>query len=300
MAIQLKDPDVTLMFVASSTSNIMRHNTKAILDEKYNRHKLPQQYEQTFDDVWSRRRLENPSLWNGTKFRLHSTKLESDCFSFHLGITCYKDFITTNWSPQSRTFQELGIKEHNNTQAYMSDAMGVGSLLQTSDGLVIFMKRSSKCGEAVGLYDIPGGHAEPEELVGKIEAEDIKLDALSPADIVKEIYDSVLREIRDEVNIPLASLSEPVLIGIARNTTSAGRPSVEFFVKCNLSSEDVKKRYCQGDHAEADETEDIKFFSIQEVLNMYDKPFWKQLAPSAKGCVMLFCLQNSITEETAK
>jgi len=42
-----------------------------------------------------------------------------------------------------------------------------------------------------------------------------------------EIYDSVVREVVDEVNIPRSFLSEPEFIGVARNKTAAGRPSVE-------------------------------------------------------------------------
>ena len=61
--------------------------------------------------------------------------------------------------------------------------------------------------------------------------EDIDVDSLCPNDVVKEIYGSVLREIQDEINIPQTALSEPELMGIARNETSGGRPSLEFLVR---------------------------------------------------------------------
>lgn len=34
-----------------------------------------------------------------------------------------------------------------------------------------------------------------------------------------------------QVNIPLSSLGPPVLMGVALNHTSAGRPSAEFYVR---------------------------------------------------------------------
>lgn len=37
-----------------------------------------------------------------------------------------------------------------------------------------------------------------------------------------------------QVNIPLGSLGQPVLMGIALNHTSAGRPSAEFYVRYSL------------------------------------------------------------------
>jgi len=70
-----------------------------------------------------------------------------------------------------------------------------------------------------------------QEIVGKIDADSIDIVSLCPAAVVSEIFNSTLREIAHEVNVPIESLSEPVLIGIARNTTSAGRPSSEYYVK---------------------------------------------------------------------
>ena len=60
---------------------------------------------------------------------------------------------------------------------------------------------------------------------------DIDTSVLREEDVVKEIFDSTLREIVDEVNVPLETLTDPCLMGIARNTTSAGRPSSEYYVK---------------------------------------------------------------------
>ncbi len=68
---------------------------------------------------------------------------------------------------------------------------------------------------------------------------------MKTSDVVNEIFDSILKETVDEVNIPLSTLSEPIFIGITRNTTSSGRPSSYFFIewvlfqafkKCKMSS----------------------------------------------------------------
>jgi len=44
----------------------------------------------------------------------------------------------------------------------MSDALGVGAFLESADGHVVLMKRGEHLAEAPGLWDIPGGHPEPE------------------------------------------------------------------------------------------------------------------------------------------
>jgi len=64
-----------------------------------------------------------------------------------------------------------------------------------------------------------------------IDADDIILEQMSPDDVVSEIFNSTLNEIICEVNIPRRALSDPQLIGVARNTTSSGRPSSEYLVR---------------------------------------------------------------------
>jgi len=70
-----------------------------------------------------------------------------------------------------------------------------------------------------------------QEIVGKIDANSIDINSLPASAVINEIFNSTLQEIVHEVNVPVESLSDPVLIGIARNTTSAGRPSSEYYVR---------------------------------------------------------------------
>ncbi len=81
--------------------------------------------------------------------------------TMHLGITCYRDYLGTNWSTDAVVIAQLGEAECNDRQAYMSDALGVGALVHTQDDKCILIKRGMQCAEAPGLYDIPGGHPEP-------------------------------------------------------------------------------------------------------------------------------------------
>ena len=64
-----------------------------------------------------------------------------------------------------------------------------------------------------------------------IEATDIDINQMSTDDVVDEIFNSTLNEIISEVNIPREALGYPQLIGVARNTTSSGRPSSEYLVR---------------------------------------------------------------------
>ncbi|OWF45666.1 nucleoside diphosphate-linked moiety X motif 22-like [Mizuhopecten yessoensis] len=291
------DPDVSVMFTVSGPFLIRHSDTIAHLSPEFNK-KNHDEFDVHIESIWEKRRLENPKLFNGTKFRLHSVSHESNgpgCkTTFNLGITCYRDFISTNWAPNAEDILRKGEQDYNNTQAFMSDAMGVGALVQTTDNHVIFLKRSIHCGEAKGLWDIPGGHAEPQELVGDLPVENIDVTKMDPVKVIEEMFDSIKREVIDEVNIPSSCLSEPELCGIARNTTAAGRPSVEFVIRCSLNSEEVKAKYHQGNQSEADESTSICLLPLETVIKMKSEDeFWQNMAPSAKGCIILYRLYDT-------
>ncbi|XP_029637932.1 uridine diphosphate glucose pyrophosphatase NUDT22 [Octopus sinensis] len=295
------DPDISIIFQATKHL-IKQTDCHVFLESDFNRRPLPNQLEEEINNVWKIRQSKNMTLYNGTKFRVHAVfpSVDKKGVNLQLGVTCYRDFLGTNWSFRSQHLQTVGLALFGNSQACMSDPLGVGSLLLTSDQRIILLKRSQNCAEAPGLWDIPGGHAEPQELVGSVTMEKIDVESMSPAAVVKELYNSVVREIRDEVNIPEDTLLEPELMGVASNLTSAGRPSLEFFVRCSLPSSKVLQLYLQGNQSEADESTHIQCLSVNDVLKLQEnnKQLWSLLAPSAKGCFILFInmvLNNVLT-----
>uniref|UniRef100_A0A8C5WJU6 peptidylprolyl isomerase n=1 Tax=Leptobrachium leishanense TaxID=445787 RepID=A0A8C5WJU6_9ANUR len=185
--------------------------------------------------------------------------------TLHLALTCYRDFLGTNWSGDATALQEKGGKEHGDADAYLAQPLGVGAALQCTDGRFVLLRRSYRVGEAAGLLDVPGGHPEPKAVVPNIPEEELSLDVLKPELVIRELFSSILAEIRDEVNLPLSTLSDPLLLGIARNNTSAGRPSAEFYVRCSLNSEEVREMYLQGG-PEAHESTEIIFIDREGKL----------------------------------
>lgn len=294
------DADVEVLFRRPSADHFVgRGALRVRLSPDYNRKTLPHDYEAKIQETWTRKTDENSTLYNGTKFRLHSVDCDNDDRSanvtFNLGVTCYRDFIGTNWSPNAKLYRGLGTEEWGDSQAFLSDALGVGALLETSDGFVVLLKRSMSCAEAPGLWDIPGGHPEPKAVVGNKSHEEINLLEICPEKVVDEIFNSTLSEIVDEVNIPQDTLTDPLLVGIARNTTSAGRPSSEYYVRCNLTSEEVRTLYNKGTQAEADESNGIMFLPVNQITNLQvmKNDIWCEMAPSAKGCLMMFGLASN-------
>lgn len=70
-----------------------------------------------------------------------------------------------------------------------------------------------------------------QEIVGKIPLEEIKMSKLNDERVVRELYNSILREVVDEVNVPMSSLSQPNFIGVAQNISAGKRPSSEFIIR---------------------------------------------------------------------
>jgi len=110
------DADVQIMYVPSKEKRITRHDLKVNLSSSHNRRPLSSELEACIDEIWTRRVSDNSTLWNGSKFRIASVSESSDDVMFNLGITSYKDFIGTNWSPTAEELRQLGSRDHSDTQ----------------------------------------------------------------------------------------------------------------------------------------------------------------------------------------
>ncbi|CAL8356784.1 unnamed protein product [Merluccius merluccius] len=293
------DPDVSLLLECAVWRGLVESEVQVELSESFNR-QTDAALEGHIEEVWTERVTREPWLFNGSKFRLHSFTFASPKgpprLTLRLGLTCYKDFLGTNWSHRAKALQWRGEAEFSDPCALLAQPLGVGGVLCTLDGKVVLIRRSQRVAEAGGLLDIPGGHPEPQAVCQSVSAgvcqDGISMAVVqqSPEAVVSELFSSVCAEIRDEVNVQLSSLGEPVLMGVALNHTSAGRPSAEFYVSCSLTSEEVRELYWRGG-AEANESTDIVFLSRKEVLQLdSSRPLWSELCPSAKGAVLLYQL----------
>lgn len=65
------------------------------------------------------------------------------------------------------------------------------------------------------------------------------------------------------------------------------------YCSCSLSSTEVRDLYNKGSQEEAEESTHIQFVDRETVLDLTpDTDMWSTLAPSAKGCIMLYKLHN--------
>ena len=74
--------------------------------------------------------------------------------TLELGLTDYRAMVGTNLSPR---FGELLGRDPR----LLSNALGNGAVVETSDGCVMLLLRSPQMLEAPNTYVFPGGHPEP-------------------------------------------------------------------------------------------------------------------------------------------
>lgn len=281
------DPEVSLL-LQCPWGGLPEEKVRAELSPAHDRRPLPGG-DEAIAASWERRLQAQPWLFDAPKFRLHSVLLaptgsQGPQLLLRLGLTSYRDFLGTNWTSSAAWLRQQGATDWGDKQAYLADPLGVGAALATADNFLVFLRRSGQVAEAPGLVDVPGGHPEPQALCPG----DHPLHKDLPGElVVHELFSSVLQEICDEVNLPLPTLSQPLLLGIARNETSAGRASAEFYVQCSLTSEQVRKHYMSGG-PEAHESSGIIFVETQRVCRLQETKLWAELCPSAKGAIFLY------------
>ena len=266
--------------------------------------------DKTIDEIWQVKCYSNKRLYNGSKFRFAGVRVEECGITLDIGLTSYKELMGTNCHSFGDELAFYGEKNFNCRQAYMADVLGVGSLIVTTDNKVVFIKRALWTGEDAGKLDRPGGHPEPDNvpLASALDS-DCKYAHLSCELVLNEIFDSVLHEIRDEINLPVESLSDPQILGLVRSIDRCGRPTAEFLIRylifisftagilhgnfcifsCSLSSEEVEGYYRQHTQPEADESVAIVFVAQEELLGGNGpEEIWSNLTDSACGAIELF------------
>ncbi|XP_054426943.1 uridine diphosphate glucose pyrophosphatase NUDT22 [Pteronotus mesoamericanus] len=281
------DPQVSLL-LQCPPGGLPEQQVRAELSPAYDRRPLPGG-DKAIAAIWETRIQAQPWLFDAPKFRLHSAALvptgsQGLQLLLRLGLTSYRDFLGTNWASSAALLRQQGAADWGDKQAYLADPLGVGAALITADDFLVFLRRSQQVAEAPGLIDVPGGHPETQALC---PGDSLLHDDLPGERVVHEIFSRVLQEISDEVNLPLPTLSQPLLLGIVRNETSAGRASAEFYVQCSLASEQVREHYRRGG-PEAHESTDIIFVETKRVKRLQETEMWAELCPSAKGAISLY------------
>ena len=111
-----------------------------------------------------------------------------------------------------------------------------------------------------------------------------KVQVVSMKSILKELFNSIVMEVHLEINIPLANLSPPKIIGILRQLGQPnGRASMSFVINCNLNSSQVKEMFALGPKEEDESSGQLILLHRNDVLSgvVHTK---HKFTPATTGC----------------
>ncbi|XP_026427823.1 nudix hydrolase 9-like [Papaver somniferum] len=206
--------------------------------------------EESILEIWDQRLQQKPSLFNGTKFRYggHAVHDMDDpnqhtVVSLNLGLTDYRTFVGTNLSSSWEKFLVPSEDDSKRCQ-HTSNPLGNGAVVETADRNILVLQRSHNVGEFPGYFVFPGGHPEPGEVgISSHQHEgSMSESAVINRKVSQEMFDSIIREVVEEIGVPASSLSNAVLIGISQRGLNV-RPTAFFHMKCNLESKEIHQLY---------------------------------------------------------
>nr|XP_027108774.1 LOW QUALITY PROTEIN: nudix hydrolase 9-like [Coffea arabica] len=230
--------------------------------------------ENSISEIWDQRVQKNASLFNGLKFRYGGYSFSGGAGTdqephvcLHLGLTDYRTFVGTNLNPLWERFLLPSEDDFRQCQ-HTSSPLGNGAVIETSDKKIIVLQRSKNVGEFPGHYVFPGGHPEPEEIEYHLMNRDDNSHQIMKEKLSQEMFDSITREVVEEIGVPADSLTKPAFIGISRRVLNV-RPTAFFFMTCSLQSMEIQQLY----HSAADGYESTQLYaaSMDDLESMAKK-----------------------------
>ncbi|XP_039828289.1 nudix hydrolase 9-like isoform X2 [Panicum virgatum] len=266
------DPGTAFKLLVSCPTGLPRSRVSVKFHQSFDRIPHPDAaLEESINEIWNQRLQQNPSLYSGTKFRDGGNVLhykdgpnQELRVSLHLGLTDYRTFVGTNLNPSWEKFLVPSEDDSVHCQ-HMSNPLGNGAIVETSDEKIIVLQRSYNVGEFPGYYVFPGGHSEPQEIgIMSHQTDEEDLARLNDR-VSQEMFDGIIREVVEETGVPASSLTDPVFIGVSRREMNV-RPTAFFFTKCNIDSIGVNELYSRAQ----DGYESTKLYavSVEELQGM--------------------------------
>lgn len=270
-----QEADSAYKLLLSCPHGFSSSQVSVVFDGSYDRVPPPDtNLENSISEIWDSRVQNNKSLFNGQKFRYGGHIMRGEGGSrveshvcLHLGLTDYRTFVGTNLNPLWEKF--LVPSEDDVIQCqHTASPLGNGAVVETSDKKILLLQRSNNVGEFPGHFVFPGGHPEPQDAgitshpCGSTDSEFINQK------VSQEMFDSITREVVEEIGVPAESLCNPLFIGISRRRLNV-RPAAFFFIKCSLQSNEIQQLYSTAQ----DGYESTQLFAVSmiELENMASK-----------------------------
>lgn len=201
--------------------------------------------------------IEKPNLYPGSKFRLNGVAENSGKLEIKIGLTDYIDYLVTNHDQRtSKLLIDLGIAKYQCPDAFLSNAIGNLAIVSTTDKNIALLKRSTNVSTFQGYYDCPGGHPEPSFITGNFNSQNIS----------EELFDSIVREIIEELNLERKDILKISLLGIMYNLEDGRKPEMIFYTPTSLTSDEIKNKFKMGELTDF-EADELLIIKPEDALN---------------------------------
>lgn len=172
---------------------------------------------------WDKRlalaRAQGRVLFNGDLFRYLDHQIVESTLTLTVGPTCYRDFVGTNFYNHHR-LAEFGWHTFANP-------VGTTATVFTADGRIVYGRRSSRVAFHADHVHTFGGTLEVAD-----RAADGTIDA----------FDSVVRELFEELGLRREDLRDLVCVGLIRDTEIV-QPEMLFETRVDLTGAELVARW---------------------------------------------------------
>ena len=206
---------------------------------------------------WKTAKAKNANVFNGKVFSYINSQIKNQNLIITIMETDFMSYTGTNLNPN-----------FDKSDDEMANVLGISAILHTADDKFLMGKRSKFVSEGQNMWHTIGGN----------------LDSV-------DINANMLRELKEEANIPKESIKKFLIIGLVKNCRSH-RPEMLFYAKTLLTSQQIKKYITTS--IDSFEHSEMKFFDKDEFYNLQ---FSKEITFTAKAIIKLFFKNNkTITE----
>jgi len=181
---------------------------------------IPPSVTQKIESAWAEAmRRTDLKLFNGKMSRLESWRLDGPALELILGPTEYKEFWGTNlMNPQLA--EEFGPD-------VLSNALGISAILQSSDGHLIFGRRTATVAFHAHRIHCFGGTVD---------------------DGRTDVFGEILRELEEEVGLARSDLRQIRCIGLDEDR-AIRQPELMFHAQAFYSLNEIEKRLDAVEHS---------------------------------------------------
>lgn len=158
-------------------------------------------------------------LFNGALCRLDAFAVSAESLRLHMSRTCYRDLLFCN-ACAAEIVRDFG-------EDALVRALGISAVVETADGFLPLMRRSTALGEGAGKLDVLGGHVHPDKHVRP------------PRRGKPDVFLAIIDETCTELGLTPDQCGEFSCIGILENSLTR-KPELVFATKLLLSMQELR------------------------------------------------------------